>query len=188
MAEWASSDGKDVLGDFYAEKISLPLDFIVDPSETKMFGSMGESAYLFEAYNMTLNAHSHGLDLAKFDTDEGLKKYFFPTSTSEEPDGEHLTFVASMESANYPLFATQFHPEKTFTMFKENEGVNHSWMSEMMNRKFGDYFMSLARQNTNTYGDYAAVQPEIIANFDMIVTDGYYGEVYMFNSTDIFYS
>lgn len=130
LATWASSYGHDVLVHLEAEKISLPLEFVVDPSTTRMFKSFGESAYLFEGYNLTLNAHTYGVSPSSFESDEGLMDMFFPTSTSDEPEGDHNTFVATFESAKYPLFGTQFHPEKTLTMFKENEGVNHSWLSE----------------------------------------------------------
>jgi gamma-glutamyl hydrolase len=70
---------------------------------------------------------------------------FTLTSVSYEPEGEHKQFAATMESGQYPLFGTQFHPEKTLTMFNDNSGVNHSWVSVMMNRKFADYFVGLAR-------------------------------------------
>jgi hypothetical protein len=35
------------------------------------------------------------------------------------------------------------------------EGVNHSWTSVMMNRKFADYFVSLARENKNSFSDFS---------------------------------
>ena len=131
-----------------------------------------------------MNSHSYGLDPAKFDTDEGLGGMFKLTSISYEPEGEQRPFTATMESDKYPLFGTQFHPEKTITMFNDNSGVNHSWTSEKLNRHFADYFMTLARQNPNSFGDFSATQEWIIQNYDLIVTDLYYGEVYAFNSAD----
>ena len=41
--------------------------------------------------------------------------------------------------------------------------------------------MKDARKNTNSGGDYATTQQEIIENYDFYVTDSYYGDVYMFN-------
>jgi gamma-glutamyl hydrolase len=57
LANWASSEGTSVLGQYSAHAVSLPLEFTVDPVNTKMFGYMGESAYLWETYEMTLNSH-----------------------------------------------------------------------------------------------------------------------------------
>ena len=50
-----------------------------------------------------------------------------------------------------------------------------------MNRYFSDFFVSQTRMNTNYSGDFAAVQSNIIANYDMIVTSSSYGTVYVFN-------
>lgn len=49
-----------------------------------------------------------------------------------------------------------------------------------MNRYFADKFVSLARQNPNTFGDFETTQKYIVANYDLIVTDGWAGEVYVF--------
>lgn len=65
-----------------------------------------------------------------FETDGTLSQIFTPTSVSYTPDEEHIPFVASMESEKYPFYGTQFHPEKTITMFNDNSGVNHSLLSE----------------------------------------------------------
>jgi len=50
-----------------------------------------------------------------------------------------------------------------------------------MNRYFADKFVSLARQNPNTFGDFATTQALIVSNYDLIVTDGWAGEVYVFH-------
>lgn len=145
LVNWASDEGESAVGDFAAHSVSLNLQFTVDPADTEMFGSMGQSAYLFESIAMTYNAHSNSTDPATFESDEGLKSMFRLTSISYEPEGEQRPFAASMESERYPIMATQFHPEKTTTMFNDDSGINHSWTSIEMNRKFGDHFVSLAR-------------------------------------------
>jgi len=47
-------------------------------------------------------------------------------------------------------------------MFNDDTGINHSWESIRLNRYFTDKFMSYARQNTNTWGDFSTVQQVII--------------------------
>ena len=47
MAGWASDLGEPTIGNFVAENISMTIDFTVDPRETKMFSSLGESAFLY---------------------------------------------------------------------------------------------------------------------------------------------
>jgi hypothetical protein len=60
-----------------------------------------------------------------------------------------------MESYWYPFFGTQFHPEKTTTMFNDNSDVDHSWTSITLQRHFADDFVALARQNTNSFGSFS---------------------------------
>lgn len=155
LVKWAADGGASAVGDFDAHNVSLKLQYTVDPADTEMFGSMGQSAYLFEGIAMTLNSHSHSIDPSTFESDEGLKNMFRMTSISYEPDGEHRPFAASMESERYPIMATQFHPEKTTAAFNDDKGVNHSWTSIEMNRKFADHFVSLARRSTKSFGNFA---------------------------------
>jgi len=141
LATWASSDGRDVLTHLEAEHVSLPLFFTADPLETKMFAGLGLSAYWFENLPVTLNAHSFGVDPTRFTDDEGLKSIFTLTSVSFEPEGDGNPFTATMESDRYPIMGTQFHPEKTVTMFNDNQGVNHSWESIQLNSYFAENFL-----------------------------------------------
>lgn len=107
---------------------SLTLDFLVkDPkADTVMFGALDNPDY-FSQEAMTFNHHTYGVALSAFTDDKGLGGMFTPTSTSTDPvSGD--TFVATMESPNYPFFSTQFHPEKVLTMYNA-DSIDHSWSS-----------------------------------------------------------
>ena len=94
-----------------------------------MFSDMGELAYAFEKYPLTYNSHTNGIPPSKFAEDASLGEMFKVTSVSYVP-GTGKAFVATMESDKYPFFGTQFHPEKTITMFNDDSEVNHSLLSE----------------------------------------------------------
>ena len=85
-----------------------------------------------------------------------------------------------MESDKYPFFGTQFHPEKALNVFWPDNNINHSWVSEELNRYLADKFITLARENPNSYGDYSTVQAAIIENYPSIVTQEHHGQVYVF--------
>ena len=67
-------------------------------------------------------------------------------------------------------------------MFNDDSGVNHTWESLLVNRHFADFFVGLARKNTNTFGNFSETQKVLVQNYKNIVTDTYYGEVYAFSS------
>jgi gamma-glutamyl-gamma-aminobutyrate hydrolase PuuD len=58
MAIWASTEGTSVLDNIAAHNISLPLTFEIPPEQTKMFSGLGEEAWNFAKYNITMNSHS----------------------------------------------------------------------------------------------------------------------------------
>lgn len=171
MAIWASDEGSDVLTTLQAHNVNLPLEFIGEADNNRMFADLGAEAYGFEDLAIALNSHTFGVSPDKFKTDAGLASIFHPTSVSYTTDDAHLPFVASMESSEYPFFGTQFHPEKAVEVFYPNNNINHSWVSEKLNRYLADKFISLARQNPNNYGDYSTVQAAIIENYTTFVTD-----------------
>jgi carbamoylphosphate synthase small subunit len=81
----------------------------VEPSDTKMFASLGERAHTFSELNITFNNHNYGLKPETFFTDEGLGNFFRPTAVSYDDNGD--PFVATMEAYDYPFYAVEFHPE-----------------------------------------------------------------------------
>ena len=127
---------------------------------------------------MTFNHHSWGLAVETFSTNKGLGDMFVPTSTSTDPvSGD--TFVATMESPNYPFYGTQFHPERVLTMYNA-DSINHTWTSVQYNRFFADRFLEDVRQNTNSCGSFSDCQSLIIQNYPVTVTTTYFGNVYAF--------
>lgn len=146
-----------------------------------MFSDIGEAATAFERLPLAFNSHTNGIHPDRFLVDDGLGSMFKVTSVSYVP-GTGEAFVASMESDQYPFFGTQFHPEKTTTMFNDDSKVNHSVLSEQLNRALADKFVNLARRNPNGETlDFAQVQAMLVQNYGHVVTDGYYGDVYVFN-------
>ena len=53
---------------------------------------------------MLLNHHNWGVSPDKFDSDEGLKKLFYPTSYCYDDADEQ--FICSIEAYDYPIFGT----------------------------------------------------------------------------------
>lgn len=100
--------------------------------------------------------------------------------TSVSYDANDKAFVASIEGKKYPFMATQFHPEKVTQAWNDGYGINHSWQSMQLNKFFGSQFVSMARANKNSFGDYAQTQAVLIDNYEKFETTYYTGEVYVF--------
>jgi len=181
MMGYAADAGQQIIGSYILHNVSLPLEFVVEPSTSKLWTALGDDYIKFEQNSMTFNSHDHGVDPESFTNDKGLAQMYRLLTVSYDPN-DGRTFTSSVEAFDYPFVGLQFHPEKTMAMFNDNIGIDHSWQSIVSNRYFADRFMQWARQNTNRWGDFATVQEAIISNCKMIVTDQYQGEVYAFSS------
>ena len=92
-----------------------------------MYEGLGDRAYEFETHNFTYNSHHFAVSPDLFKTDAQLSSFWDVTSISRMPNG--TAFVASIESKNYPIFATQFHPEKPSELWADGYDINHTWES-----------------------------------------------------------
>ena len=162
---YTAKERSEALGRFEAKNVSLPLEFLIPPNETRMFEDLGHKAYAFERNNMTFNFHQWGVAPSKFDSDPGLKAFWTPTSQSRTPN-TGIPFVASMESKHYPIFGTQFHPEKTSELWS-NFAIDHSWESISLQQHFSKMLVGMSRANTNSFGSWQDYQKYDISNYSI---------------------
>jgi len=154
LLQFTATKGMDVLESMKAQHVSLPLTFDVPPQDTRMFHQMGPAAEELAHNNFTYNNHQSGISTETMKSDKGLADFWTATSHSYTTDtGE--PFVASMEAKEYPIFGTQFHPEKVSELWVDGIGIDHSWENIQIHRGFSDLLVELARFNTNSFGSFA---------------------------------
>ena len=178
MTSYTADIGNKILEKLEAHKVSLQIKFVKDPAQTKMWRMFGPAAREFETKAFTFNSHQWSIRPETFETDKGLASFWDVTSISETAEG--VPFVASIESKKYPIMATQFHPEKPSEVWTDGLNINHSWESIQLQEMFSKEFVMMARQNTNTFGNYTEYQPFDISNFKSIDTGENMGLVYIF--------
>jgi len=126
LATFTASDPDSVLEAYGVHHESIPIELKVHPDDSKMFSQL-DMTYVrtFQTGNYTYNSHSYSIDPKKFESDSKLKEFWTFTSTSKDENGRE--FVSSMEANDYPIMATQFHPEKASQIFYDGYNINHSW-------------------------------------------------------------
>ena len=130
MAQFTATCGDAALTNIRAENVSLPLEYTVDPSDTRFYGGLGDDAYDFERHPFTYNAHNLGVSPDLYVSDNGLNSFWDLTAIGHVPDNgtEPMAFIASFEAKHYPIYATQYHPEKPSQLWTHND-INHDWRS-----------------------------------------------------------
>lgn len=116
--EWllmSATRDKDILdpkqGQMDAYNISLPLDFTASAPASKMFSLAPSSIYnILESQNVTMNNHHYGIWTEHFLATESLSSFFDVLSTNVDRNGD--SFISTIEAFDFPIFGSQWHPEK----------------------------------------------------------------------------
>jgi len=118
-----------------------------------MFCPLGNKAQEYSKVPFFWEHHTLSVRPGTMQTDKLLKEFWDVTSVGYTDEGK--PFVASIEAKDYPIMATQFHPEKPTQEWTEGFGIDHSWRAIRMNEFFVEQFVSMTRYNTNTFGNYS---------------------------------
>ena len=140
--------GVDVLSDYDAEDLELPLQLTEQATSSKLFGNMpSEYLALFTDANYTTNWHHYGVSPQTFaqqleGSSEGSEGGLRALSVNADRGG--LLFVSSLEHSFAPIFATQFHPEAN-AHDRDHEVVNHSTAAVHAMQYLAAFFVEQAR-------------------------------------------
>merc|ERR1712137_1478091 len=165
---------------FKTEGTPLALNFTQAPNSSELFKTMPE--HLIDALqteNLTANFHHDGVKADMFHENKKLSKFFSLVSTSRLGNGD--AFVSTMEAKNYPIFATQWHPEKANFEWRKMpvfgyDVINHSSEAVSVSQHVANVFVNFARQNLHRFDDnllssilnYEAPVPDPQKYFDSI--------------------
>ena len=164
--EWVSqlfAEDYNLLGEFYAENVSLALDLTEAAESSKLYG--GQSAVqqrlrtlvTNKANPPTMNNHKQGVPVPAFTENANLASRVNLLSTNVDLNG--TTFASSLESKTYPMFAVQWHPEKNSfewgvkegTVDQPLEAINHSPDAVYVTQMMADTFINAARLSNNKF-------------------------------------
>lgn len=96
-----------------------------------------------------------------YKTNFPLQQFFDITSVSYDKSGTR--FIAGAQAKRYPIFTTQYHPEKS--QFEWNVPANHTRIPILWGRGHADAFVAQARLNSHAHDPAKA---PLIYNFEPI--------------------
>ncbi|KAK7175665.1 hypothetical protein R3I93_000049 [Phoxinus phoxinus] len=90
--------------------VALPLDFTDDARDGRLFrGFPEELLKSLATERLTENSHQWSLTTENFTKSERLRSFYRVLSTNSDGQSE---FVSTLEAYDFPIYATQWHPEK----------------------------------------------------------------------------
>jgi len=168
---------------------SIPLDFTTTATDSKLFANAPSNVMdILSTKNVTMNNHHYGIWTTNFKSNTVLSSMFNLLSTNN--DRNNNNFVSMMEAYKYPIFGSQWHPEKnSFEWGKEitgvpKEAINHSPEAVLAEQYVSDIFVQHARKNSHSFPTPAEEDAALIYSYTPSKTTGSFVQSYFFHVND----
>lgn len=164
---------------------TIPLEFTKKAQDSRLFGSASRHIMdVLATQNVTMNNHHYGIWTDHFYQTPSLYNFFDVLSVNR--DKNNLEFVSTIEAKKYPIYGSQWHPEKNnFEWGKEDdgipkEGINHSYNAVEVSQFTANFFIQEARKNFHSFPTYEEEDKSLIYNYKPTYTHGSFIQTYFF--------
>ena len=153
-----------------AYNYSIPLDFTSNAYTSELFSDASPHLmYALKNKNVTMNNHHYGIWTEHFQNTPSLTNFYNILSNNKDRNGNE--FVSTIEAKNYPIFGSQWHPEKNNLEWKKDadgtpkEAINHSPDAVAVSQYTANFFVSKTRHNQHTFKDVEVENNALIYNW-----------------------
>ena len=156
----------DIMSHFDSENLSSKLIFTdtsVAPASTFLESFPPSLLNVLQDRPVSFENHQNGVLTSDFFADEKLWRFFKLLATADDRKGRN--YVAMIESFEYPVTATQFHPEKNAFEWVTTEDINHSAYGVMLMQTITNFLVSEARQSSHRPASFEQEQEMLIYNY-----------------------
>ncbi|KAF2070281.1 hypothetical protein CYY_008400 [Polysphondylium violaceum] len=179
------ADGNfNILSSYDSENYTVPIDFTIQPQTSKLFATApSEITNILATQPVTMNNHHFGLSPETFANSSTLTSFY--RVISDNVDRAGLKFISTIEAYNYPIYGTQWHPEKPLFEWWAQEVMNHSYPSILANYYTALFFVNECRNNQHAFADLASENAALIYNYSPVYNpSGDFVQTYYFNSSN----
>jgi gamma-glutamyl hydrolase len=173
-------------GQMDAYNLSIPLDFTSTMKKSKIFENAPvQIVDILSKQNVTMNNHHYGIWVDHFSSSPELSEFFNMLSTNKDRQGSE--FVSMIEAYKYPIFGSQWHPEKNNFEWGEtsegipNEGINHSHDAILASQYMANFFVDQARLSSHKFPTETEEDAALIYNYMPTKTTGSFMQEYFFH-------
>lgn len=161
----AAGNNTSVLSRFSASDISLPLNYTDAAPTSRMFNGISENLYkAIGSEGITYNHHNYGVGIDTYNKEPSLKDFFKILSVNNGLNGK--TFVSTVEAFDYPIYGTQWHPEKNNFEYNTEENIPHSETAIQASLYMSNFFVNEARKNHHQFESKEREQSLLIYNYN----------------------
>ena len=173
-------------GQMDAYNLSIPLDFTSTMKDSKLFShASSEIVNILAKQNVTMNNHHYGIYPDHFTSTPALSGFYNMLSTNQDRQG--VEFVSMIEAFKYPIFGSQWHPEKNNFEWGEtsegvpNEAIDHSHDAILASQYMANFFVDQARRSTHAFPTETEEDAALIYNYKPTKTNDHFMQQYYFH-------
>uniref|UniRef100_A0A3P9ISH6 folate gamma-glutamyl hydrolase n=1 Tax=Oryzias latipes TaxID=8090 RepID=A0A3P9ISH6_ORYLA len=173
------TSGKVELSHTNTSSAALPLNFTEDAKRSRMFsGFPAELMAALASEPLTVNAHQFSLAMTTFQSDEALKNFYRVLSTNTDGSTE---FVSTFEAYDYPVYGTQWHPEKNVFEWTK-PFYPHCPSAVKTSFYMAEFFIGEARKSFHRFESKEEEDKALIYNYSPVYTGttSAFEQVYIF--------
>ena len=164
-----TSENFNILGNFNAENVTLPLNFTTQAHKSRLFGNApADIIKIFSSEPVTMNNHQEGVSPSAFNNNKYLPAFYDILSNNDDLDGK--VFISTIEGKKYPIYGIQWHAEKPQFEWNSQEGINHDAHAILAMQYMQNFFISEARKSNHKYPTEAEENAALIYNFQPVYT------------------
>ncbi|XP_034036361.1 gamma-glutamyl hydrolase [Thalassophryne amazonica] len=158
--------------------VSLPLNFTKEAKDSRMFKDFpAELVKALGSEPLSTHCHKWSVAVETFNSNEDLRNFYKVLSTNTDGKTE---FVSTIEAYNFPIYGTQWHPEKSaFEWTKPH--YPHCPLAVQINFYIAAFFVNEARKSQHSY-DPEDLKKAVIYNYSPVYTGTtcMYEQIYFF--------
>lgn len=161
------TSGQLLLSHTNTRNVTLPLNFTDEIRDGRLFKDFPDDLMKsLRSESLTENSHQWSLTTENFTKTETLKKFYRVLSTNTDGQNE---FVSTMEAYDFPIYATQWHPEKNAFEWTRPH-IAHTPSAVKTTFYTAQFFVNEARKSFHSFGSTEEEQKALIYNYNPIYT------------------
>lgn len=134
---------------------------------------------LMTSENVTFVSHNSGVPVQEYETNTQLSEMYTKLSSMKTLQG--VEYVGLIEGIHYPIYGSQFHPEKNMFEWWPEEAIPHTLSAVMVSTYFANFFVEETRKNSNQFPSEENLQNYLIYNWAPYYWNQDPVQVYLFN-------
>ena len=146
------------------------MKFTAAAANSRMFRHAGADILsTLGSENVTMNNHHYGIWTDHFENTKPLSSFYDILSVNQDRKGNE--FISTIESFKFPIYGTQWHPEKnSFEWNKQADGspyesIDHSSSGQHAMQYMSDFFVDQSRKSLHSFADFEEEDALLMSNY-----------------------